>query len=87
MRELVDQFRAFTKGHNEAAKPFAWAATAQSILENVERVSTRISDLGTISVRNSKQAKQSREYILSAHFVRNKRIVLIYILMRNMVVV
>ena len=46
VRELVDQIRAFTEGHNEAAKPFVWAATAQSILEKVERVSTRISDMG-----------------------------------------
>ena len=33
MRELADQIRAFTEGHNDAAKPFVWAATAQSILE------------------------------------------------------
>ena len=45
VRELVDQVRAFTEGHNEAAKPFVWAATAQSILERVERISTRISDM------------------------------------------
>ena len=44
-RELVDQIRAFTEGHNDAAKPFVWAATAQSILEKVERKSTRISDM------------------------------------------
>ena len=25
MRELVNQIRAFTKGRNEAAKPFVWA--------------------------------------------------------------
>ena len=33
VRELVDQIKAFTEGHSEAAKPFVWAATAQSILE------------------------------------------------------
>ena len=46
MRELVDQIRAFTEGHNAAAKPFVWTATAQSILEKVERIATRISDMG-----------------------------------------
>ena len=45
VRELVDQIRAFTEGHNDAAKPFVWAATAQSILEKVEHRSTCIFDM------------------------------------------
>jgi len=45
VRDLVDQIQAFTKGHNDAAKPFVWAATAQSILEKVERISTFTSDM------------------------------------------
>ena len=44
--DLVDQIRAYTDGHNEVAKPFVWAATAQSILDKVERLSTRISETG-----------------------------------------
>ena len=44
--DRVDQIRAYTDGHNEAAKPFVWAATAQSILDKLERLSTRISETG-----------------------------------------
>ena len=33
-----------THGHNEVAKPIAWAATAESILDKVERSSTPISE-------------------------------------------
>ena len=43
--QLVDRIKAFTEGHNDAAKPFVWAATAQSILGKVERLSTRSSDI------------------------------------------
>ena len=46
VRELVDQIRALTEGHNEAARPFVWAATAQSILAKVERIDTRSYDMG-----------------------------------------
>lgn len=41
--DLVNTIKAFTEGHNAHAKPFIWAATAQSIIEKVERLSTRIS--------------------------------------------
>ena len=44
VKELVDTIKAFTAGHNASAKPFIWAATAQSISEKVERLSTRISN-------------------------------------------
>ena len=44
--ELVDQIKAITEGHNELAKPFVWVATTQSILDNVERLSTRMSEIG-----------------------------------------
>ena len=44
--ELVDQIKAITEGHNEVAKPFVWVATTQSILDKVERLSTRMSEIG-----------------------------------------
>ena len=42
--DLVNQIKAFTEGHNTSAKPFVWAATAQSIIDKVERLFTRISE-------------------------------------------
>ncbi len=41
--DLVNKIKAFTDGHNACAKPFAWTATAQSIIDKTERLSTRIS--------------------------------------------
>ena len=37
VKELVNTIKAFTKGHNARAKPFIRAATAQSIIDKVER--------------------------------------------------
>ena len=44
--ELVDQIQALTAGHNEVAKPFVWVATTESIVDQVERLSTRMSETG-----------------------------------------
>ena len=41
--DLIRRIHQFTKAHNDAAKPFVWVATAQSILDKIERLSTRIS--------------------------------------------
>ena len=40
---LVKTIEEFTQRYNQEAKPFVWAATAQSILDKLERLSTRIS--------------------------------------------
>ena len=40
---LASKINAFTQGHDVSAKPFIWAATAQSIIDKVERLSTCIS--------------------------------------------
>ena len=40
---LVKTIEEFTHRYNQEAKPFVWAATAQSILDKLERLSTRIS--------------------------------------------
>ena len=41
--DLIRRSHQFTKAHNDAAQPFVWVATAQSILDKIERLSTRIS--------------------------------------------
>ena len=41
--DLVQKIKAFTDSHNDGATPFVWTATAQSILDKVERLSARIS--------------------------------------------
>ena len=43
VRHLVKTIEEFTHRYNQEAKPFVWAATAQSILDKLERLSTRIS--------------------------------------------
>ena len=43
--DLVNRIKAFTDGHNASAKPFVWVATAQSIIDKVARLSTRISEI------------------------------------------
>ncbi len=40
--DLIRRIHEFTNTHNAAAKPFVWVATAQSILDKIERLSTRI---------------------------------------------
>lgn len=42
--ELVRRLHEFTRAYNKDASPFVWAATAESILEKIERLSKRISD-------------------------------------------
>lgn len=41
--DLIRRIHEFTKAHSAAAKPFVWVATAQPILDKIERFSTRIS--------------------------------------------
>ena len=41
--DLIRRIHEFTRAHNAAAKPFVWVATAQSILDKIARLSTRIS--------------------------------------------
>ena len=43
VRHLVKTIEEFTHRYNQEAKPFVWAATAQSILDKLARLSTRIS--------------------------------------------
>ncbi len=43
IKHLVKTIEEFTQRYNEDAKPFVWAATAQSILDKLERLSIRIS--------------------------------------------
>ena len=40
--DLIRRIHEFTKTHNHNAKPFVWVATAQSIIDKIERLSTRI---------------------------------------------
>ena len=42
--DLVRRIHAFTREYNQNANPFVWVATAQSIIDKIERLSTRISD-------------------------------------------
>ena len=42
MTDLIRRIHDFTNAHNAAAKPFVWVATTQSILDKIERLSTRI---------------------------------------------
>ena len=44
IKHLVKTIEEFTHRHNEDAKPFVWAATAQSILDKLERLSMLISE-------------------------------------------
>ena len=41
--DLVSKIQAFIDGYNASATPFAWVATAQSIIDKVARLATRIS--------------------------------------------
>ena len=42
--DLIRRIHEFTRAYNQDAKPFVWVATAQSILEKIERLTTRICD-------------------------------------------
>ena len=49
--DLVSKIRAFIASDNATATPFAWVATAQSIIDKVSRIAMRISGtvpLGTL---------------------------------------
>ena len=41
---LIRRIHEFTRAYNKDTRPFVWVATAQSILDKIERLSTRISD-------------------------------------------
>ena len=41
--DLVRKIQAFIASHNASATPFAWVATAQSIIDKVARIAIRIS--------------------------------------------
>jgi putative transposase len=43
VRELVDKIQRFTDTYNANARPFVWTATAESILQKLERLCQRIS--------------------------------------------
>ena len=43
VKRLVKTIEEFSRRYNERAKPFVWAATAQSILDELERLSMHIS--------------------------------------------
>jgi putative transposase len=43
VRELVDRIERFVKSYNETARPFRWNATADSILDKINRLTQRIS--------------------------------------------
>ena len=45
--DLVRCIHAFTGEYNQHASPFVWVATAQSIIDKIERLATRISDSHT----------------------------------------
>ena len=44
VKHLVKTIEEFTQRYNEDAKPFVWAATAQSILDKLERLFMLISE-------------------------------------------
>ena len=43
VRQLVDKIRYFTDAYNPQARPFLWTATADSILQKIQRLCTAIS--------------------------------------------
>ena len=43
VRQLVDKIRYFTDAYNPQARPFFWTATADSILQKIQRLCTAIS--------------------------------------------
>jgi putative transposase len=46
VRELKQQIELFVQRHNDETSPFKWIATADSILQKVERIAKRISATG-----------------------------------------
>ena len=51
VRQLVDKIRYFTDAYNPQARPFLWTATADSILQKIQRLCTAIS--GTTFIRRA----------------------------------
>ena len=45
VRQLVDKIRYFTDAYNPQARPFLWTATADSILQKIQRLCTAISGI------------------------------------------
>ena len=43
VRELIDRIQTFTDNYNKTSKPFVWTATAESILQKVQRFCKAIS--------------------------------------------
>jgi putative transposase len=43
VRELKQQIELFVQRYNDDASPFQWIATAESILQKIERIAKRIS--------------------------------------------
>ena len=41
--ELIERIERFVKSYNKTARPFRWTATADSILEKLDRLTERIS--------------------------------------------
>ena len=46
VNELIDRIQTFTDNYNDTSKPFVWTATAQSIIQKVERFCKAISGTG-----------------------------------------
>ena len=46
VKQLVQRFDQFVKHHNTNSQPFRWTATADSILEKLHRLCSRISGTG-----------------------------------------
>jgi putative transposase len=46
VRELKQQIELFVQRYNADASPFQWVATADSILQKIERIAKRISATG-----------------------------------------
>ena len=46
VRELVEKIRHFTESYNPQARPFMWTATADSIVQKIERLCNAISGTG-----------------------------------------
>jgi len=43
VKQLIDKINVFTDNHNKNTKPFMWTATAESILQKVEKICKAIS--------------------------------------------
>ena len=64
--DLVSKIQAFIDSYNASATPFAWVATAQSIIDKVARLEARISGTAQGSDRVSAQAAPRPELAVAA---------------------